>query len=61
MEPGRILLIKTKREKTYLGYWWVYWPIIGWGIFVVIHGFNVSRIGKSWEDKKIKEIMEKEK
>jgi len=44
-----------------LGYWWVYWPIIGWGIFVAIHGFNVSRIGKSWEDKKIKEIMEKEK
>ena len=42
------------------GNWWVQWPIIGWGIFVVIHGINVSKIGKNWEDKKIEEIMEKE-
>ncbi|WP_406661683.1 2TM domain-containing protein [Methanolobus sp. ZRKC3] len=42
------------------GNWWVQWPIIGWGIFVIIQGINVSKIGKNWEDKKIKEIMEKE-
>ncbi|WP_340818264.1 2TM domain-containing protein [Methanolobus sp. WCC4] len=42
------------------GNWWVQWPIIGWGIFVVIQGINVSKFGKNWEDKKIKEIMEKE-
>jgi hypothetical protein len=42
------------------GNWWVQWPIIGWGIFVIIHGLNVSKFGKNWEDKKIKEIMEKE-
>ena len=42
------------------GEWWVHWPIIGWGIFVVIQGISVSKIAKGWEDKKIKEIMEKE-
>lgn len=42
------------------GNWWVHWPIIVWGIFVVIQGISVSKIGKGWEDKKIKEIMEKE-
>ncbi|WP_406661642.1 2TM domain-containing protein [Methanolobus sp. ZRKC3] len=42
------------------GNWWVQWPIIGWGIFVVIQGINVSKFGKNWEDKKIKEIMEKD-
>ncbi|SES85220.1 2TM domain-containing protein [Methanococcoides vulcani] len=42
------------------GSWWVHWPIIGWGIFVVLQGISVSKFGKGWEDKKIKEIMEKE-
>ncbi|SFM28959.1 2TM domain-containing protein [Methanolobus profundi] len=42
------------------GTWWVQWPVIGWGIFVVMHGINVSKFGTNWEDKKIKEIMEKE-
>ncbi|WP_445475359.1 2TM domain-containing protein [Methanococcoides methylutens] len=42
------------------GNWWVHWPIIGWGIFVVLQGISVSKLGKGWEDKKIKEIMEKE-
>ena len=43
------------------GNWWVHWPIIGWGIFVAIQGIKLSKISKSWEDKKIKEIMEEEK
>ncbi|WP_135611808.1 2TM domain-containing protein [Methanococcoides sp. AM1] len=42
------------------GNWWVQWPMVVWGIFVVIQGINVSKIGKNWEDKKIKEIMEKD-
>lgn len=44
---------------------WFYWPLIGWGIGVAIHGLNVfgteKLLGKNWEEKKIKEIMEKEK
>lgn len=39
---------------------WFYWPMLGWGIGIVAHAMNVFAIGKAWEDRKIKEIMEKE-
>ena len=44
-------------------YLWFIWPIIGWGVGLVIHGFSVfgNFLGKSWEERKIKEIMEKDK
>jgi len=44
---------------------WFYWPLIGWGIGLAIHGLSVfgtdRLLGKEWEEKKIREIMEKEK
>ena len=44
---------------------WFFWPLLGWGIAIVAHGFNVLGSGRlfgaEWEEKKIKEIMEKEK
>lgn len=44
---------------------WFYWPLIGWGIGLSIHGLSVfgtqKLLGKDWEEKKIREIMEKEK
>lgn len=44
---------------------WFYWPMIGWGIGVAIHGMKVFNclpfIGKDWEEQKIKEFMDKEK
>lgn len=47
------------------GAFWFYWPLIGWGIGLFIHGFSVfgtqSLFGRDWEEKKIKEIMEKDK
>lgn len=43
---------------------WFFWPLLGWGIFVVIDGFSTFGFdylfGKDWEEKKLKEIMEKE-
>jgi hypothetical protein len=43
---------------------WFFWPMIGWGIGVAIHGMKVFNympfIGKDWEEQKIKEFMEKE-
>jgi len=44
-------------------YLWFIWPLIGWGVGLVIHAFSVfSNIwGKSWEERKIREIMEKDK
>lgn len=42
--------------------WWVIFPALIWGIFVVIQGVGVySKRGlfsKEWEDKKIKEYMD---
>ncbi len=44
---------------------WFFWPLLGWGIAIVAHGFSVFGSGRlfgaEWEERKIKEIMEKEK
>jgi len=44
---------------------WFYWPMIGWGIGVIAHGMRVFKympfFGKEWEQRKIKEFMDKEK
>jgi hypothetical protein len=46
------------------GYLWFFWPLIGWGIGVAIHGMKVFNclpfFNKDWEEQKIKEFMEKE-
>lgn len=43
---------------------WFYWPLLGWGIGVLIHGMRVFNympfIGLDWEEQKIKELMAKE-
>lgn len=39
---------------------WFYFPMLGWGIGVAAHGMSVFAIGKSWEEKKIREILEKQ-
>ena len=43
---------------------WFFWPLLGWGIGVAIHGMMVfkylSFFDQEWEQKKIKEFMEKE-
>ena len=44
---------------------WFYWPLIGWGRGLLIHGFTVfgsQRIfGEEWEEKKIEELMGRDK
>ena len=44
---------------------WFYWPMLGWGIGVIIHGMKVFNympfLRKDWEEQKIKEFMEKER
>ena len=46
-------------------YLWFLWPLLCWGVGVFIHGMVTFRfmpfLGKDWEDKKIKEFLEKEK
>ena len=44
------------------GNWWVYWPAMGWGIFLLLHAFRVFGPGRGskWEERKIKELMERD-
>lgn len=43
---------------------WFYWPLLGWGVGVLFHGLKVFHyspfFSKDWEERKIKEYMEKE-
>lgn len=39
---------------------WFFFPMFGWGIGLAIHAFATFGYGKDWEEKKIKEIMEKD-
>ena len=41
---------------------WFYWVTVFWGIGVIGHAIGVfGKLGKNWEEKKIKELMEKDK
>ena len=45
------------------GFHWFWFPMLGWGIGVLFHGFSVYNnnifFGKEWEERKIKEYMDK--
>lgn len=49
------------------GGWWFYWPLIGWGIGFGAHALGVFGFGSSgpwgqdWEERKTREMMEKER
>ncbi|MFC3159975.1 2TM domain-containing protein [Chryseobacterium arachidis] len=40
---------------------WFFWPMLGWGIGLIAHGVTTFGIGKSWEERKIRELMEEER
>jgi hypothetical protein len=46
------------------GFHWFWFPIFGWGMGLTFHFLEVNNynifLGKNWEDKKIKEMMNKE-
>jgi 2TM domain len=56
-----LLVINLVTSPAYL---WFLWPLLWWGIGVVIHGLKVFNympfFNKDWEEKKIKEFMDKE-
>jgi 2TM domain len=43
--------------------WWVQWPLLGWGIGLLVHGFLVFSpihlFDRDWEERKIKERLER--
>lgn len=50
--------------KTYWGFQWFWFPMLGWGIglgFQAYHVFvNNGILGRKWEERKIQEFIEKE-
>lgn len=45
------------------GVYWAFWPLLGWGVGLAAHAFVTFRwlplFGPAWEERKIKELMEK--
>ncbi|GAA4048710.1 MULTISPECIES: 2TM domain-containing protein [Flavobacterium] len=39
---------------------WFWFPMLGWGLGVLFHAFETFGYGKSWEEKKIQEILNKQ-
>lgn len=46
--------------RTYWEFQWFWFPLFGWGIGLTIHGFSVFGYGSEWEERKIRELMEKD-
>lgn len=40
---------------------WFWFPMLGWGLGLIIHAFGVFGYGSRWEERKIKEILGKDK
>lgn len=55
-----VMIILTIVDYSDRGNWWVYWPAMGWGIGIVLHAFRVFGPGAKWEERKIKELMERD-
>lgn len=57
------LVIPALILVNYYTYWhfqWFWFPMLGWGMGLIFHAFGVFGYGKSWEERKIKELLEKE-
>lgn len=46
--------------RTSWDFQWFWFPMLGWGMGIVFHAFGVFGYGKSWEERKIQEILEKD-
>jgi hypothetical protein len=58
------LLAALNYYTNELTYPWFLWAAFGWGIAIVIQAFKAFEwlpfMGRNWEDKKIKEYMDKD-
>ena len=56
-----ILIVNLSTSPDHL---WFYWPLLCWGILIVIRGMKVFNympfLRKDWEKRKIQEILDKE-
>ena len=47
--------------QVFIGLNWAFWPIFGWGAFVVIDGITTFIGFDRWEERKAQKLYEKEK
>ncbi|WP_445714234.1 2TM domain-containing protein [Flavobacterium sp.] len=52
-----VLIIINIRTSSFQWFWF---PMLGWGMGLTFHALETFGYGKSWEEKKIQEILEKE-
>lgn len=47
------------------GQWWFMWPMFGWGIGLASHAASVlavgSRFGRDWEERKVREFLQRDR
>jgi hypothetical protein len=58
------IVIPSLALINYITYWdhkWFIYPMLGWGLGVTFHAIGVFGYGKSWEERKIQEIINKDK
>jgi len=59
------ILLHVINFATAPGVYWAFWPLLGWGIGLLAHALATYRwmpfAGKDWEERKIRELMDKER
>jgi hypothetical protein len=57
-----LMILNLLTSPSYL---WFFYPLLGWGIGVAIHGMSVFNympfLNRDWEEKKIQELLNKDK
>jgi Mn2+/Fe2+ NRAMP family transporter len=51
----------TEGGDTLIGLNWAFWPIVGWGIAVLIHTISVVFSFDGWEERKARRLYERER
>ncbi|SFS50972.1 2TM domain-containing protein [Zhouia amylolytica] len=59
------LLAYVNYKTTWEDIKWFWFPLLGWGLGIIFHGFSVfgahKLFDKNWEDRKIQEFMDRER
>lgn len=42
-------LVSGSAGETFFGLNWAFWPIMGWGIGIILHGLSLFRPPAGWE------------
>ena len=45
--------------NTFSGFQWFWFPMLGWGLGLTFHAVRVFGYGRTWEERKIQEILNK--